>query len=126
MCRLSMSIQTAAANDIALTLKQVRVSPTAAYATVCVDAPGDPSRYWLSSGTLRTGAGMAERIESTSTSSSTAGADCHTVRFFGAHYSERGGEWTLALTKLTTADQRWQTTRQVGGKWNFHFTVPQP
>ena len=140
--------QTVEANGIALTLKQIRISPTTAIATVCgVDASRDKHADWVTFGTLATKPDQSDQVEKdpNDVGSTTA---WQRMIFFAPHSYERGGEWTLTIMELWGNDpvlfqaqeeafaranaegrvlrQSPDISRTVTGPWTFTFDVPQP
>lgn len=140
--------QTVEANGIALTLEQIRVSPTTAVASVCgVDPAADKLTDWVTFGTLATKPNGSDQVEK-DPSDMGSKTDCQKIRFYAPHFYTRGGKWTLMVTKLFGTDPvLWQaqeqafakanaegrvlrqspdTSRTITGPWTFRFTVPQP
>lgn len=119
--------QTVTANGIAVTLGHVRVSRTAAYVDVCPQVRDSAVKAWGSEATLATGTGLADRIQSDTSITTTTPAGCHTARFFAPHYFERSGEWTLTVNELVEFHASSpEEQKRIAGPWVFHFKVPQP
>lgn len=120
--------QTVQQNGVELTLEQVRISRTSAYAVICPNVPDRESVTWGSHATLATGAGLADRLlQSDTTMTGITPKACHTARFFAPHYYERSGEWTLTVAELTAFGANTPEDEQsITGSWVFRFTVPQP
>lgn len=115
--------QTATAQDITLTLREVVVTPSQTRLRLCFTPP-DPARQWLAIAALTTDAG---EVMATGGARPFVEGDQHCQdALYTEPLFEVAGRWRLMVTELVGfgagggADQV-----RVAGAWLFDFTIPQ-